>query len=344
MKAIVKTERKVGAVSIVDVPKPKPARGQVLIKIKATAICGSDLHAWEYPPSYEWIRVPGILGHEYAGIIEEVGEGVNQFKVGDRVMGESNQYCGHCPNCHRGKTFCCSNNKMTGLAIDGGLAEYIAVSENYLHYIPENVSFAEAAVAQPCAVSFHGVFDNSKVRPGDTVVVSGPGIVGLMAAQAAKIMGASNVIVTGVTMDEEIRLPIARKMGFSVINVQEQDIKKELLALTGSETIDVAVECSGATQAIAPLLGCIRKGGAMTVLALYGKPVEINFAPLVRSEIHLMTSHTCGWDNYEQALKLISTKQVDIAPLMAVYPFDRGIEAFENALAKIVQKPVLILE
>lgn len=342
MKAIVKTQRTYGEVKLVDVAKPDVSYGEVLIKIKATAICGSDLHAYEYPKGYEWINVPVILGHEYSGVVEALGEGVTQFKIGDRVMAESNQYCGQCANCHLGKTNTCLNNKMTGLGIDGGMAEYISVPERIVHKIPENVSFEEAAVAQPCSVSFHGVFDNSKIRPGDVVVVFGPGIIGLMAAQGAKIMGARKVIVVGVNADEEIRLPLARKMGFDVINSEKQDLKQELAILANS-LIDVAVECSGAVSAISQALDIVRKGGAVTILAVYPKPLEIFFTPLVRNEIQICVSYTSTWENYEQALKLIGSGHVNLKPLIAIYPFEEGIKAFEDGLAKAVFKPVLTL-
>jgi L-iditol 2-dehydrogenase len=289
------------------------------------------------------MKVPVTLGHEYSGIVEALGEGVTQFKVGDRVMGESNQYCGYCSNCHKGLTNICLNNKMTGLHIDGGMAEYISVPEKIVHKLPDNISFEEAAVAQPCAVSFHGVFDNSRIRPADAVVVFGPGIVGLMAAQGAKIMGARQVVVIGTNVDEGVRLPIAKKMGFSVINIEKQNLKQELLALTGSQAADVVVECSGAAQAIPQALDIVRKGGAITFIGIYSRPAEIFLTPLIRNEVQISTSYTCTWENYEQALQLIGSGQVDLKPLIAIYPFEEGLKAFVDGLAKIVLKPVLTL-
>lgn len=343
MRAFVKTERSYGAVQILDVPKPALMPASILIRVKATAICGSDLHAYEYSPGSEFMKVPVTLGHEYSGIVEAVGEGVTQFAIGDRVMGESNQYCSHCANCHEGRTNICSNNKMTGLHIDGGMAEYIAVPEKIVHKIPDDVTFEEAAVAQPCAVSFHGVFDNSKIRPADVVVVFGPGIVGLMAAQGAKIMGARTVVVAGTDIDEEVRLPIARQLGFAAINVQRQDLKQELFNLTGCAAADVVIEGSGAAPAVSQAMQIVRKGGSLTLIGIYSKPVELFFTNLVRNEIHINTSYTCTWKNYEQALQLIASKQVNLKPLLAIYPFDEGLKAFEDGLAKKILKPVLVI-
>lgn len=341
LKALVKTDRRYGAVEILDVPKPVPATGEVLIKIEATAICGSDLHAFEFPPGYEFMRVPVVLGHEYSGVVEQVGAGVSNFAAGDRVMGESNQYCGSCGNCHIGRTNICVNSKMTGLHIDGGMAEYIAVPERIVHRLPDNVGFAEAAVGQPCAVSFHGVFDNSRVRPADVVAVFGPGIVGVMAAQGARLLGARQVVVVGTDADESIRLPLATQIGFSTVNAQRQELKSELQRLTGASEVDVVLECSGAAAAVAQAFEIVRKGGAITLIGIYAKPLEVFLTPLIRGEVNISTSYTCTWKNYEQALQLIASGQINIAPLINIYPFANALNAFEDGLSKTVLKPVL---
>ncbi len=343
MRAIAKTKREYGNVEFIDAPKPQAQRDQVLIKVKATAICGSDLHVYESPPGYEFMKVPNILGHEYSGVVEAVGEGVTQFAVGDRVMGESNQYCGQCLNCHQGFTQICMNNKMTGIHVDGGMAEFIAVPQNIVHKLPDKVSFQEAAVAQPMAVSFHGVFDNSKIKPADIVVVWGPGIVGLMAAQGAKIMGARHVVVVGTDVDEDVRMPIAKKMGFATINGQRQNLKQALYDLTGERAADVCVECAGAVPAVHQAIDLVRKGGALTFIGVYSKPAEIFITNLIRNEIRMDTSYTCNWLNYEQSLQLVASGQVNLRPVIKEYPFDKGIDAFKDALAKTVIKPVLTL-
>jgi L-iditol 2-dehydrogenase len=344
MKAFVKTERKYGAVEFIDVPKPEPKDDQVLIKIQASAICGSDLHAYEYPPGYEFMDIPVILGHEYGGVVEAAGKDATLFKPGDRVMGESNQYCSKCQNCHEGRTNICTSSKMTGLHINGAMAEYIAVPEKLVHRIPEGVSFAEAALAQPCAVSFHAVFDRSEIRPSNVVAVFGPGIVGLMAAKGAQIVGASTVFVVGTDADEGVRLPIAREMGFIPLNSQKQNIAEEIEKATGRRQVDVAVEGSGAAPAAQAALSLVRKGGSVTLLGIYSKANEVFFTQFVRNEVRINTSYTCLWANYEQALQLVASKQIDLQPLMASYSFSKGLQAIEDALAKKVIKPVLLVE
>lgn len=344
MKAFVKTERVYGAVEFKDVPKPIPKDDQVLVKIRATAICGSDLHAYEYPPGYEFMNIPVTLGHEYGGIVESIGDKVSKVKPGDRVMGESNQYCGKCDNCHRGRTNICMGSKMTGLHLDGGMAEYILVPERILHFIPENVSFEEAALAQPCAVSFHAIFDRSDIKPGDDVVVFGPGIVGLMAAKGAQIRGAGRVFVVGTNIDEASRLPLVEKMGFHPINCEKDNIADTIEKHTGKRTVDVAVEATGSNRAAQECLSLVSKGGSMTILGIYSKHNDVFFTPLVRNEIQVYTSYTCTWENYEQALKLVSSGQVDLKPLMSKYKFVDGLQAIKDGIDKTAIKPVLILD
>lgn len=344
MTAFVKLKREYGAVELIEVEKPIPKGDQVLIKIKATAICGSDLHAYEYPQGYEFMNIPVTLGHEYGGTVEAVGDEVSKVKIGDRVMGESNQYCGKCENCHKGRTNICMGSKMTGLHLDGGMAEYILVPERIVHFIPEGVTFAEAALAQPCAVSFHAIFDHSAIKPGDEVVVFGPGIVGLMAAKGAQLIGASRVFMVGTTVDEATRLPLAEAMGFYPINCEKEDISVAIEKVTGKKTVDVAVEATGAAPAAQACLSLVRKGGSITLLGIYSKPNEVFFTTLVRNEIQIYTSYTCTWENYEQALKLVASGQVDLKPLMSKYPFEQGLKAIEDGISKIAIKPVLILE
>lgn len=343
MKAFVKTARTYGAVEFKDVAKPIATEDLVLVKIMATAICGSDLHAYEYPPGYEFMNIPVTLGHEYGGIVEAIGEKVSKVKIGDRVMGESNQYCGKCDNCHKGRTNICMGSKMTGLHMDGGMAEYILVPERILHFIPENVSFEEAALAQPCAVSFHAIFDRSDIQPGDDVVVFGPGIVGLMAAKGAQLKGASRVFVVGTNIDESSRMPLVSNMGFFPINCERENIATAIEKITGKKTVDVAVEATGSNIAAQECLSLVRKGGSITILGIYSKHNDVFFTPLVRNEIQLYTSYTCTWENYEQALKLVASGQVDLKPLMSKYPFSDGLKAIKDGINKTAIKPVLTL-
>lgn len=344
MKAVVKYKREYGCVKVMDVPEPKIINDDdVLVEVKSAAICGSDLHAYEYPVSYEFIQVPIILGHEFSGIVKAVGKNVKSFNPGDVVMGESNKYCGVCSNCRVGKTNICYNSLMTGLHIDGTMAEYVCISEKYLHNVPKGLSFSEAAASQACTISVSGVIDKTNVVPGDSAVVFGPGIVGQTAAQLLKLKGAGHVFLVGTDQDETLRLPIARDMGFNTINVNKQNLLEEVLKVTGEEKVDTVVECSGAISAFNNGIELLKKGGQFTVLGIYNQPFNVSVTALVRNEIVINTSYTSKPNHYEKTLELLSRGMINIKPLCKEYAFEDAELAFKEGLDKSVAKPILIL-
>ncbi|RKQ13236.1 zinc-dependent alcohol dehydrogenase [Ureibacillus endophyticus] len=341
MKAIVKTEKQEKSLGLFDVEIPGVKDDEVLVKIRKTAICGTDLHVYEYSAGYEFIQTPVILGHEFSGVVEKVGKNVTNYKIGERVMGESNRYCRVCKNCKIGLTDICLNSKMTGLHFNGAMAEYIAVPEYTLHHLPNEVSFEEGAVAQPISVSLNAVFDHCPIVPGDRVVVFGPGIQGLIAAQAALLKGAAKVAIIGTDLDEESRLPIAREMNFLAINSSKEDVKKQLEIHWGSSEVDVVLEASGAIPAVETGITILKRGGILTVFGIYSKPLNLDLTKLVRAEITLYTSYTSTWKHYEQALTLLAEGKLNIKPFITEYPFSDGIQAFEDGVSKKAIKPVL---
>ncbi len=342
MKAIVKTKREYGSVEIIDVPDPEePSGNEVLVDVRSSAICGSDVHSYEYIPSSHFIKVPVILGHEFSGVVKAIGKDVTKYKVGDRVMGESNKYCGVCENCRIGKTNVCNNSLMRGLTFDGVMAEQVKIGDNFLHKLSDDTPFEYAAVAQPCSVVVHGVFDNCNVMPGDSVVVFGPGIMGNAAAQLARIKGAGNVFLVGTNQDADMRLPIAENMGFIPVNAQEQSLEEVIFAYTGKKSVDVVIECSGAPSALSDGSKIIKKNGYLTVLGIYGRNVELDITNLVRKEVNVRTSYTSTWNNYETALDLIGKCLLNLSPLCTVYDYNDALQAFQDAIDKTVLKPIL---
>ena len=341
MKAVMKHAREYGAVGVFDIDPPAAPKGdEVLVKIYSAALCGSDIHAYEYIESYQsFMHVPVVLGHEGAGIVEAVGADVKGFKVGDRVMGESNIYCGTCRNCHLGMTHICDNNLMRGLTTPGVMREYVIWSEKNLHHVPASLSFAEGAASQAVTVSAHGVLKRIDIKPGDKVLVSGVGIIGLGAAQLAKACGAS-VIMTGTDVDEESRIPMARSMGFETFNCQQEDVTEGFVRRAGRKA-DFTVECSGAAPAFVSGLATIRKGGSMLLLGLPNKEVSFPFANAIRGEVNIITSYTSGWDDYEKTLTLLDAGMLNIKPLLSNYTLDKTVQAFEDAVSKVAVKPVL---
>ncbi len=340
MKAVMKLVREVGGIGVVAVEPPAPPRGdEVLVKIHSAALCGSDIHAYEWIDSYHVMQVPVVLGHEGAGVVAAVGERVGNVTVGDRVMGESNIYCGNCRNCHLGMTHICDGNRIRGFAYPGVMQEYVIWPERYLHRLPDALSFAEGAASQAVTISVHGVLRRIVIRPGDAVLVSGVGIIGLAAAQLARACGAG-VVMTGTDADEESRLPMARNMGFAAFNCRKEDVVEGFVRRAGRKA-DCAIECSGAAAAFASGLAATRKGGTLLLLGIPNRELAFPFATAIRNEITIATSYTSGWDDYEKALALLASGALNIKPLLSSYPVDRALKAFEDAVSKAVVKPVL---
>lgn len=342
MKALIKEARSYGSISVKEVEKRK-LRDQedILIQVKAAGVCGTDVHSYEYIESSRHMQVPVILGHEFSGEVIAVGNKVNDFKIGDRVMGESNLNCGECVNCRQGHGNICTQSLMQGVTTDGTMAEIVALNQRFVHHIPDNTDYNSAAVAQPMSVCIHGVFDKCNITPGDTVVVFGPGIMGLISAQLAKIKGAGQVYITGTEADAEIRLPAASRLGIKIVNTQRDSLEQIILDDTKSNKVDVCIECSGSPQALIQAGDIVKKGGYLTILGIYAHPITIDITTLVRKEVKIRTSYTSTWKDYERALKLLDLKLLTIEGLYKEYSLDDAELAFQDALNKKVLKPIL---
>lgn len=345
MKAVVKTRRCKGAVEVLDVDEPKIGSNEVLVQVKSASVCGSDLHAYEFFPGYqtpEETKIPLILGHEWSGVIVDRGEEVEGFGAGDRVMGESILYCGECSLCLKGRRNICERFTLIGRHVDGAMAQYFKVDARYLHRMPSGLSFEEASSGQPLAVSLHAVVDNCAIRPGDLVVIFGPGVIGLGAAQIARLRGAEQVVIIGLERDGKVRLPKAAELGFLTVNGERSDIRKKLSELTGKTKADVVVECSGDHQAILDGLDVVARGGRMTIIGISAQPAPIFFTPVIRNEIQIHTTFNATWDNYEQALHLMARGLVNMKSLQSPGPLSEAVQVFDAALECESIKPVLI--
>ncbi len=318
MKALVKTGKGVGLIEVREVPVPEIGDHEVLIEVKAAGICGTDLHIYHDEFPY-W--PPVILGHEFSGIITAVGRRVPDWKPGDRVVGEPHTLaCGKCWLCRTGNRQLCPDKRSPGWGIDGCFARFMRFPEPaLLHRIPDSLGFEDAAQVEPTANMVTDVIERGEVRAGDVVAVVGPGPIGITAAQAAKAAGAETVVLIGTNVDEELRLPAARKLGGidHVVNVQKDDVPKLVLDLTRGRGADIVVEASGAERGIALGLQLVRKLGRVTAIGLTARP-EITFpysTGMFKSATYvfnLSTSYT-SWDT---AIGLIAGGSIRVAPLV----------------------------
>jgi L-iditol 2-dehydrogenase len=344
LKAIVKYAPGKGFVEVRDVKDPRPGPGQVKVEVKAAGVCGSDLHIYHDEIAIT-IEPPVVMGHEFAGVIVEQGEGVEGLSVGDRVTCETTAWsCGRCLQCRLGHYNLCSNRKVVGYAFDGCFAQHCVVDERQVHPLPDNVDLISGALTEPLACCVHAVLELTSISAGDMVVLTGPGPIGLLCLQLVKAAG-GQAIMCGTSHDLA-RLELASKLGADLtVNIQEQDVLDLIGELTGSQGADVFLECAGAPAAARLGLQATRRGGQYTQVGLFPGPFELSFDLIAYKELRVTGSLGQRWTSWRRALSLLEQGQVDTKVLVShVLPITEWREAFrlfeEREGLKIVLTPV----
>ena len=344
MLALVKTQKGEGFIELREVPVPTIADDEVLIEVKAAGICGTDLHVKHDTFPY-W--PPVILGHEFAGVIAECGREVDDWQVGDRVVGEPHtRHCGKCYLCRRGHIQICPEKRSPGWGIDGAFTRYLKYPPKLLHRIPESMSFEQAALVEPAANTVTDIVERKAIEAGDFVVLLGPGPIGLMAAQVARAAGAREVMIVGAPADEGLRLGTARQLGFEqVINFAETDPVEKCLELTGGIGADLVVECSGAPPAIAQTFQLVRKWGRVCAIGLTGKkPVELDWDAAMAKNATLYLNMSTAYPSWDKTIWMIAQGKVDVEVLLThrlpLAEWEKAFAVLENMEAlKVVLLP-----
>lgn len=343
MKAVMKVARGVGHVELRDIPEPEPQPGQVKIAVRAAGICGTDLHIYKdefrsFPPV--------VLGHEVAGEVVAVGDGVASVAPGQRVTTETYfSTCGVCAYCRTGHNNLCLNRRSIGSAVNGGFTNYVIVPAKNVHSLPESVDFRAGALTEPLACVVHGVLTTPTVSPGDVAVIAGPGAIGLLTLQVVKAAGA-RAVVLGTRVDAH-RLELARSLGADyVLDVEAADAEALIRDITPEGLgADVVYECSGAGPAAAQLLTLARRRGRYVQIGLFGKPVAWDLDQVCFRELTVTGSNASVPSAWDRALALLASGQVDTRPLISnVYPvteWESAFAAFEARQGvKMVLEPV----
>lgn len=332
LKAVVKSKPEPG-VEVRDVPFPEVAGDEVLIKVKAAAICGSDLGIYNYTAAYSGMRLPVVMGHEFAGEVAETGATVEGYVAGDRVLSESVKACGECSFCSQGMSNLCEDSILFGIHTDGGFAEYVAVPQGLLHRIPEGMSYEEAALVEPLSNVVHFVDDITPYKSGDLVVVQGCGPIGLFSAQLFRLGGA-RVIVSGLGVDK-VRLGIADRLGFETVNIDEVDLVGRVMELTGGKGADVTFVAVGEPQAIKQSMELLRKRGTTTVVGIFGADVPVDLTRLVRRELTVVGAYDARSANFPTSISYISQGKVNVRDVLTHrFSLDEAEEAFKVALER----------
>ena len=330
MKAIMKTMPESG-IEVLDIPKPVVESDEVLIKVKAAAICGSDLGIYKYTSAYSKMTLPVVMGHEFSGEIVETGKDVVGFKEGDRVLAESVKACGECSYCKEGRSNLCEKSILFGIHTAGGFAEYISVPYKLLHRIPDNMSYEDAALVEPLSNALHFVKDITPFRVNDFVVVQGCGPIGLFSAQIFKLGGAQ-VIMTGLSADK-VRFEIAKKLGIETVNIQEENLEKIVMDRTNGKGADIAFVAVGAPPAVKQATQIVKKRGRITVVGIFGSEVPIDMTWLVRRELEIKGAYDAKPVNFPESIELISNGLIDVNSVLTHrFKLDEAEEAFKVAL------------
>ncbi|MCC6682044.1 MAG: alcohol dehydrogenase catalytic domain-containing protein [Phycisphaeraceae bacterium] len=342
MKALVKTQKGKGFLEIQDKPVPDPGEGEVLLKVAACGICGTDVHIRDDEFPY-W--PPVIIGHEFSGTISQLGPNVDRFKVGDRVVGEPHtKACGHCYLCRTGNIQICPEKRSPGWGIDGAMTEYLVMPEKLLHTIPDAIDDITAAVIEPTANAVHDVLERATIEPGDLAVVIGPGPIGLLAAMAARAGGARDVIVIGADVDKPLRLPKARELGFYAVNVQKDKPLELVQKLSGGIGADIVIECSGSTAGIASTVELARKKGRICAIGLPdNRPLMFPYSQAAFKVLDVFFCLSTSYTSWDKSIHLVASGQLPAGKVVTHrVPLLEWERAFELIDTRAALKVVLI--
>jgi L-iditol 2-dehydrogenase len=331
MRSLLLTEYR--RLELVDTPSPEPGPLDVRVRVRCCGICGSDVHGFDGSTGR---RVPPlIMGHEAAGVVESVGEGVEGLVPGDRVTFDSTISCGTCRYCREGRRNLCDRRRVLGVSPGdyrqhGAFAEYVVVPGHVVYHLPAEVSFEQAAFVEPVSVAVHAV-GRTPIRLGDRAVVVGCGVIGLLTIQAARAAGCGTVVATDV---DATRLERARRVGADVTLDARDDVPARVLDFTGGRGADVAFEAVGAARPIDAATRCLRKGGTLTLIGNVTPRVEVDLQAIVTRELSLLG--TCASSGeYPACLELLARGRVRVDDLIsAVAPLEEGPSWFERLYAR----------
>jgi L-iditol 2-dehydrogenase len=329
---------------LTDLPQPEIGANDVLVRVRACGICGSDVHGMDGSTGR---RIPPIvMGHEAAGTIEAVGRDVKAWKTGDRVTFDSTVSCGKCHFCRRGDINLCDNRQVLGVSCgdyrrNGAFAEYVAVPQNILYRLPEGLPFEHAAMIEAVSIAVHAV-NLTAHELGDTAVVVGSGMIGQLTVQAAKVAGFGRVFAVDI---DDAKLERAKSLGADeVFNSKNCDAAAEIAARTDGRGVDAALEAVGATDPIKTAMSCVRKGGTVTLIGNISPKVEVNLQAIVTRQIRLQGSCASSGE-YPACIDLLSRGAIRVDSMISAKSplneaaswFDRLYKHEPNLMKVIVQ-------
>lgn len=313
-----------GVIEFREIPTPEPGPGEVLVKIMRIGVCGSDIHV--YHGEHPFTSYPVTQGHEVAGLVEKLGEGVTGLSVGQKVTIQPQVVCGKCWPCRNGKYNLCEELKVMGFQTTGVASHFFAVDAKKVTPLPETMSLDEGAMIEPLAVAVHAV-RRAGDAAGRDICVLGAGPIGILVAQAAKGMGARRVMVTDVS---GVRLAKAKECGADFcVNTKEKDFGEALVECFGPDKADVIYDCAGNNITMGQAVKYARKGSTIILVAVFAELGKVDLAVLNDHELDLNTSMMYRTEDYEAAIRLADSGKVSLRPLISKhFPFREYLDAY----------------
>jgi L-iditol 2-dehydrogenase len=331
MKALLLTQYR--SLEIAELPAPTPGADEILVRVAACGICGSDVHGYDGSSGR---RIPPIvMGHEAAGIVAALGRNVKNFSEGDRVTFDSTVYCGACDNCIRGNINLCDHRQVLGVSCNdyrraGAFAEFVVVPARIAYHLPDTLSFEEAAMLEAVSVALHAV-GLVPISPDNCALVVGAGTIGLLLLQALRAAGCSRVLVSDV---DPTRLQLAQELGAAAGLPAGPGLIPQVMEVTGAVGVDVAIEAVGINATVSAAIESVRKGGSVVLVGNVSPEVTLPLQKVVTRQIRLQGSCASAGE-YPRAIELMSSHAIRVKPLIsAIAPLEQGPRWFERLNAR----------
>ncbi len=325
-----------GSVEIRDIVKPEPGPLDVVLEVANVGVCGSDLHQWTADHSWP-VNYPVVLGHEFGGIIAELGKEVTQWKVGDRVVSETAAVIDpDNPLTRKGLYNLDPTRKGFGYGVNGAMTRFVKVPARCLHRVPDSLPFEQACLTEPCCVAYNAVVENVRLRPGDRVVVLGPGTIGILCSAMARLCGAE-VAVVGLEQDQT-RLKIAESYGCETIIGDASEWARERDGLGA----DCIIDAAGISATLKIALDLVRPKGAISKVGWGKQPLNFSLDTMVQKNVTLQGSFSHNWTMWERVIALMTSGQLDVKPIIGgIWGIEQWKEAFEKMHHGEVVKSIL---
>jgi len=342
MPAVVNFSAEPRSVEIREVLVPEIGPNDVLLAVEAVGICGSDLHMYMGEQSWK-VNYPMILGHEFSGVIAQKGKSIRGFKEGDRVVSETAAVINPASPFVRQGLYNLDPDRLGfGGGVDGAMTQFVKVPERCLHHIPDRLAFEKAALVEPCCVAYNATCFNSRVRPGDTVAVVGPGPIGLLCAMMAKLAGAGHIAAIGIPGDAH-RLEVAKKLGAdTVLGTRGEDISEWVKNFGDGYGFDLVIDAAGVSATLKLAMDIVRPAGQITKVGWGPQPLNFSLDPVVQKAVTLQGSFSHNWPIWEKIIALLASGHLNLDLILnRISPLAEWHEAFDEMHSGKIVKGVL---